>query len=59
MMLTADELDDFVAHPQTYGLRLAERAGEHAALAQFEPPFSIVGRVPPLSAWPRRTVTVL
>jgi hypothetical protein len=26
MMLTADELDDFVAHPETFGLRLAQRA---------------------------------
>jgi hypothetical protein len=26
MMLTADELDDFVAHPETYGLKLAARA---------------------------------
>ncbi|MDQ1516134.1 MAG: rifampicin phosphotransferase [Actinomycetota bacterium] len=26
MMLTADELDDFVAHPETFGLTLAQRA---------------------------------
>ena len=29
MMLTADELDDFVANPQTYGLKLADRAQKH------------------------------
>ncbi len=55
MMLTADELDDFVAHPEAYGLKLAERAREHAALADLEPPFFIVGTVPPLSDWPKRT----
>jgi hypothetical protein len=55
MMLTADELDDFVAHPETYGLTLAERAREHAALAELEPPLLIEGPVPPLSTWPRRT----
>jgi pyruvate,water dikinase len=55
MMLTADELDGFVAHPQTYGLKLAERAREHAALAELDPPSVISGTVPPLSAWPRRT----
>jgi pyruvate,water dikinase len=52
MMLTADELDDFVAHPENYGLKLAERAREHAALADLEPPILINGVVPPLSAWP-------
>jgi hypothetical protein len=29
MMLTADELDDFVTNPQTYGLKLADRARKH------------------------------
>ncbi|MDQ1488589.1 MAG: rifampicin phosphotransferase [Actinomycetota bacterium] len=31
MMLTADELDDFVAHPETFGLRLAQRAAVAAS----------------------------
>jgi hypothetical protein len=30
MMLTADELDDFVTNPQTYGLKLSGRARRHA-----------------------------
>ena len=30
MMLTADELDDFVAHPETYNLKLSDRARRHA-----------------------------
>jgi pyruvate,water dikinase len=29
MMLTADELDDFTAHPETYGLKLSERSLRH------------------------------
>jgi pyruvate,water dikinase len=55
MMLTADELDDFVAHPETYGLKLAERAREHAALADLEPPSCVGGAVPPLSQWSPRS----
>jgi pyruvate,water dikinase len=31
MMLTADELDEFVAHPETFGLRLAQRAAVAAS----------------------------
>jgi pyruvate,water dikinase len=58
MMLTADELDDFVAHPEAYGLKLADRAREHAALADLEPPFFIVGTVPPLPDWAKRTNAV-
>jgi hypothetical protein len=31
MMLTAEELDDFVTHPQTYNLELSDRARRHSA----------------------------
>ena len=30
MMLTADELDDFVVHPQPYNLKLSDRARRHS-----------------------------
>lgn len=33
MMLTADELDDFVSHPETYGLKLSERAQRSGSAA--------------------------
>lgn len=57
-MLTADELDDFVADPAAHRDRLAERGADWATLWQLEPPFFISrGEVPPLDTWDRKGAT--
>ncbi len=54
-MLTADELDAFVADPASHRGPLAERAADWAELWKLEPPFFIShGDVPPLDAWERK-----
>lgn len=54
-MLTADELDGFVADPAGQTKRLAERAAEWDELWELEPPFFISnGYVPPLTSWDRK-----
>jgi len=53
-MLVADELDDWMADPAAFTDTLVEREADHNALFELEPPYSVVGTVPPLSEWPRR-----
>jgi pyruvate,water dikinase len=53
-MLLADELDDWMADPASFTNKLAEREVDYHALYELEPPYSVVGTVPPLSEWPRR-----
>jgi rifampicin phosphotransferase len=53
-MLLDDELDAFLAGPDDFRPRLAQRAVEYRQLFDLEPPFIINGVVPPLSSWARR-----
>lgn len=54
-MLTADELDQFVADPGAQRTRLAERSTDWATLWELEPPFFVSnGDVPPLDTWARK-----
>ncbi|MEM7288302.1 MAG: PEP-utilizing enzyme [Actinomycetota bacterium] len=54
-MLTSDELGDFVADPGAQRERLADRAGDWAALWNLEPPFFISdGEIPALDTWPTK-----
>ena len=50
-MLLADELDAFVAQPDEFRARLAQRERQYLELFQLEPPFIVNGVVPPLSQW--------
>jgi pyruvate,water dikinase len=53
-MLKNDELDEFLASPESFRNVIAERALAYLTLFDLEPPFVIAGSVPPLSRWPRR-----
>ncbi len=53
-MLTVDELDDFVADPESFKDTLARRAVEYQQLFALEPPFFLTENVP-LSQWKVRT----
>jgi len=53
-MLTADELDPFVAGPTPFVEALRRREVEYRSLFDLEPPFVVVGSPPPLDRWPRR-----
>jgi pyruvate,water dikinase len=53
-MLLDEELDGFLASPESYREVIAERAAAYLTLFDLEPPFVIAGTVPPLSQWPRR-----
>jgi phosphohistidine swiveling domain-containing protein len=54
-MLTAEELDDFVADPGSFSQTLTQRMADWRELWDLEPPFFIRdGQVPPLSEWARK-----
>lgn len=53
-MLLADELDAFVASPDEFRARLAQRERQYLELFDLEPPFILDGVVPPLSQWSRK-----
>ncbi len=53
-MLTADELDDFMADPASFKATVAERAADFELLHDLEPPYVVDGSVPPLSTWERK-----
>jgi rifampicin phosphotransferase len=53
-MLVADEVDGFVADPASFRTTLAEREVDYLSLYDLEPPYSIVGTVPPLGEWSKR-----
>jgi pyruvate,water dikinase len=53
-MLLADELDDFLVDPGAFTATVAEREQDYLALHDLEPPYIVVGSVPPLTEWPRK-----
>ena len=56
-MLKAEELDEFLAYPEAFRALTAEREQRYLELFELEPPFIVVGEVPPLSEWARRDRT--
>ena len=57
MMLLADELDDYVASPDSFTSVIAERLRGYRELFDLEPPFIIAKDLKPLTAWPRHSRT--
>ena len=57
-MLRADELDDFLADPESFSATIRERAADYATLFEIEPPFTVDGEVPPLAQWRSRDRSV-
>lgn len=53
-MIKDGELDELVAYPHAFTGLAAEREQEYLALFELEPPFIVVGTVPPLPTWRRR-----
>jgi len=53
-MLLADELDAFVAQPDEFRVRLAQRERQYDELFELDPPFILNGSVPPLSKWSKK-----
>ncbi|MBY6411573.1 hypothetical protein HQ346_14930 [Rhodococcus sp. BP-252] len=52
-MLLDDELDAFVADPESFASTIAERREQYLALFDLEPPFFLFEPLP-LSQWPKR-----
>ena len=52
--VTADELDDYVADPNSFRDVVAERRAAREELARREPPFVFDGELPSPSTWPLR-----
>lgn len=56
-MLRDDELDDFLANPMKWRDTVLERETLYSKLQSLDPPFIVVGEVPPIETWqPRSTV---
>jgi phosphohistidine swiveling domain-containing protein len=53
-MVKADELDELLAYPHAFTVLCAERERSYLELFDLEPPFIVVGVVPPLGEWARR-----
>ncbi|MBN0974598.1 MULTISPECIES: PEP-utilizing enzyme [unclassified Gordonia (in: high G+C Gram-positive bacteria)] len=53
-MLVDDELDRFVAEPESFADTIKERREQYLALFDLQPPFFLFEPLP-LSQWPRRT----
>lgn len=53
-MLLYEELDEFLASPESFREVIAERAEAYLTLFDLEPPFVIAGTVPAQSTWQRR-----
>ncbi len=53
-MLTADEVDPWMADPASFTATLGEREQDYLSLYDLDPPYIVNGTVPPLSEWPRR-----
>jgi pyruvate,water dikinase len=53
-MLLADELDAFVAQPDEFRARLAQRERQYLELFELDPPFIVNEVVKPLSQWARK-----
>jgi rifampicin phosphotransferase len=56
-MVLAAELDDYVAHPDTFTGLITERLHGYQELFGLEPPFIIAKDIKPLTEWPRRSRT--
>ena len=52
-MLKSDELDSFLADPESWKDEIASRSVRYLELFDIDPPF-IISSNPPLSEWPRR-----
>jgi rifampicin phosphotransferase len=53
-MLLAEELDDFVLHPEAFRTALQERESRYQELAALVPPFVLNGNLVPQSQWASR-----
>lgn len=54
-LVTVDELDDFVARPESFASMLADRSRQRDFLQEREPPFVFDGEIPDPSTWPLRS----
>ena len=52
-LLCSDELDAFVADPESFAAELRRRRVEYDELFELDPPF-VLTSIPPLTEWPRR-----
>ena len=53
-LLRLQEIDDWVAHPDSMSAELRQREHDYADLETVEPPFVFEGEPPPLSTWAKR-----
>ncbi len=54
-LVTVDELDDFVANPESFASVIADRGCKRDYLQEREPPFVFEGEIPDPSTWPLRS----
>ena len=54
-LVAVDELDDFVADPESFASVIAERGRQRDYLQEREPPFVFEGEIPDPSTWPLRS----
>ena len=54
-LVTVDELDDFVANPESFASVIAHRGHRRDYLQEREPPFVFDGEIPDPSTWPLRS----
>jgi phosphohistidine swiveling domain-containing protein len=54
-LVTIDELDDFVANPESFSSVIADRGCHRDYLQEREPPFVFDGEIPDPSTWPLRS----
>lgn len=54
-MLTAGEVDAYMADPASFTSLLAEREVDYLSLYDLEPPYIVVTECPPLSQWQRKS----
>lgn len=54
-LVTVDELDDFVANPESFASVIADRGRQRDYLQEREPPFVFEGEIPDPSTWPLRS----
>jgi pyruvate,water dikinase len=53
-MLLDSELDEFIADPQSFAAVIHERWEWYQALDELEPPFFVVGEIPPVTTWAKK-----
>ena len=54
-LVTVDELDDFVANPESFASAIADRRRRRDYLQEREPPFVFEGEIADPSTWPLRS----